>query len=698
MTSENTVRDYCFGIDVGSNKIVIGQNLFSKHVPSPEILGDFMDIRKIPNVLALPHDAHTERTFGNSVASSKACNFSQMNDDPEVTYPFTIHGKSYLLPIFYVRNMIMSYIKNIIRFRIGSDDYSSVKTLAYVPKFSHIDNPKFIMAEMLGINICLSTDLPQKECDILVNTDSDDDIDDAQTYNNISNVNIVPINDVNALVLAYVQKYVMNDGYRSNCTGQVLIIDIGYSKSQVIKFKVEKNNHNMIIIEQLAYAIENIGCEHIDNAFSDYVMQKIRKDHPMFNCKTSSFADQIIKLKHQLSTNQKISTWIQGTDTDVPLIIMRDELNNVISSLKFKDILMKMFDNGVGFVEAHNDTVNQRHIEVVGGGARMPYVIDIIKEYCDNKGSMKIGRALNPDEAVAEGASMYSWLYNNSNSSNLIFYRYVKQNIHIEYSSNTNSYRYENTPVIKRVFSESEKLLTMFNDDTSFSNSEVNSIKSDVTKLYVDAKGGKFIIHIGNSLKNYFTIKMLDLPKEAEYVDVYIRYTLADTVYITIKYADNIINYEMEAVFNDNVINLNKWFTEYQHLEENLLCEDDDIAQKHILTNYLEDYFNRKDDINSLICKVQNVDNIPDNEKIFSVDDDISQRLAPLHTPVKELYEFYNFCQAYMYCDDDTSSDINQNLKRKHDYILSMLNDKFAVSKLIEATVILKNIKTKYNK
>jgi hypothetical protein len=696
MNSETTSRIHCFGIDMGSHKICVGQNSSQKTFPSPEILGDLMDFRKVPNILGLPEDPYTERIFGNSVASSKACNFTGMSEDPEVLYSFKIQGNNYLLPLFYVRNMIISHIKKIILFRIGSD-YSSIKTIAYVPKFSHMNDLKYVMADMTGIKIGLMTDLQE---DV-----NNGDTCAVQNNNAITNVNFIPINDINAITLAYIQKYVMIEGYRNNYTGQVLIIDIGYSKCQVIKFKVEKNKENIIFMEQLAYAVENIGCKHIDNKFAEFVLQKVKKDNPLFVCKSSSFNDQVIKLKHQLSTNQAISTWIQGTNIDVLIIITRNELNNVISSLNFKEIIVKMLDNGVGFDKVqkdNSDTLIQRHIEVVGGGARMPYVIDIIKEYCDEQGSMKIGRALNPDEAVAEGASLYGWLYNNYNSANLVYHRYVRNNIHIEYSNNENTYGISSN---KCIFIEGEKILTTFTADTEVIDLYLTKMNCDVRKVTVDAKSEKFEIHFGNSQKNNFVIKMLDLPKEAEFVDVYVMYTLADTVWVMIKYEDDIINYEIETTLdNSNVINFNHFFNKYQNIETTLLGKDNDIVKKQTLTNYLEDYFNRKDDINDLICKIQDIDDISHNERILSVDDDITQRSTPLPTPIKEVYEFYQFCRWFMYSEDEHKNidiDLPQNLnnlKNKKKCIDEILKDRIAVIKLSEASLVIENIKTKYNK
>ena len=208
---------------------------------------------------------------------------------------------------------------------------------------------------------------------------------------------------------------------------------------------------------------------------------------------------------------------------------------------------------------------------------------------------------------------------------------------------------------------------------------------------------------------NYFKIKMLDLPKDASEVDVYINYTLADTVDIVIKHDDRIIKYEIDIVsieFNDDVVdinssvlNLSDFFNKYQKIESTLLDTDNHIVKKHELTNYLEDYFNRKYDVMNLINKIQNIDNICQSDYILSLDDNLSNRKTILHKPIKELFEFYQFCRAYMY-DEDTDSTvaINNDLKKKKRYIDAILNDRYAVNKLTEAITILENIKKKYNK
>jgi len=686
-------RERCFGIDIGSNKIVISQtnqntNQNTTKKPSLETLGDFMDLYKIPNTVSL---VDSPRVFGNSVSSSKAWispgdsdSYEESADvdvdvdvDPTILRPYKIHGEDYMLPDFYVRNMIMSHVKDVIRFRIGSNSYESVKAIAFVPQFLHTDDTKLITTDMLGIRTVFMTDADPIHVES-TNTNTNININD-ETYTDIKNVKIIPLSGANAITFAYMQKYMLNN--TNSCEGEVLIIDIGHIKCRAVRFNVKKNNDD-ISIEQIGETTASIGCKHIDEAFAKYVMHKIKKSNPQFECKKAPFMDQIIKLKHQLSTNQKMSVWIQGLNVDVSIIITREELNEVISSLKFKETILTMINGRIGFCQIQNGMYsNKRHIEIVGGGARIPYIIDIIKDYSFDRGHIRIGLALNPDEAIAEGANVYSWLYDRELPFNLSYSRSVKNDIKLEYPNNSETYFGTTTILVRQLFTEGSKVLTTFNDDISAVH---NMSNSDTVKVSIAVKGNTFKLYVGPKRKNYLVIKMLNLPEDAIFVDVYARYTLVDSMNIVIKYRGTNIKYDITAVYDTNVLNFNKEFTKYHNIEKQLLTKDNDVDRKLKFTNYLEDYFNSKDDINDLIRKIEPVDYV-------KVDDTI---LIPLTTPIKELYDFYQFCRAYMYTDNDN----NYIIKHRKKYIDTILKDREVVITLTRAMDIINNIKSHYNK
>lgn len=694
-----TLRNYCYGVDIGSNKITISQNSvnssnsLTKGYVS-EILGDLMDIRKIPNMVSLPETNGSSRAFGNAVSSFKACNLSSLTDDVESLHPFKIHGEEYMLPLFYVRNMIMSNIRNIIKFRLNSNDCSPIKNIAFVPRFSHIDNPRLMMAEILGTKIALTTNIP-----IETPNDNDDTIDVTFADDDIKNVTLLPIHDVDALAFAYLNKCVINDDKYNKCDSLVILVDIGYSKSQVIKLHIRKNGDNSFIMDRLAYAAKDMGNKQIDEALTEYILQKINKTNPMFQFgKRSSLIEQIIKLKHQLSTNQKIVAWIQGIDNDVSIEITRDEFISVLESIKFKEHILEMLKI-VDFTKTKTTptttsttttttsakpataTIFRFCIEIVGGGARIPYVSAAINEYIGDKCHIEKSFSLNPDETVAEGANIYACLFHNNNKLKLDYYKRITHNIYIEYSIND-----DNVPTAEKIFNTGDKI--------KFSNTS----KEEAKKITIDAKLGYFKLHIGKYRENTILIKMLELPKEAEKVDVYATYTMVDTVDISIKYNDISVNYEIDAAYD--MLNMsdksmtNKMFDRYQTIERILLRKDNGVVLKHKLTNYLEDFYNRKDEIDYLIHKIQDVNNIPQESRINSVDDTNIANITSLRSPIKELYEFYHFCRGYMY-DADTGE--NSILEKRKEHIDVILNNMYNVMKLTEATIILDGIKTKYN-
>ena len=155
-TDTNTSnRSVYFGVDVGSNKIVIGKSFSNKYsyLPVIETVGDTTDNRIIPNRIAMPIDASSARTFGNEVVVSKALNIVS---DPlsaiNRMYPLNIGGKIYHLPNCIAKNMIMSYVKTVMHMRIASDGSEDIKNIVYVPKYGHLDNMSLTRDDAFGID------------------------------------------------------------------------------------------------------------------------------------------------------------------------------------------------------------------------------------------------------------------------------------------------------------------------------------------------------------------------------------------------------------------------------------------------------------------------------------------------------------------------------------------------------------------
>lgn len=670
----NTNKNVVYGIDLGTHKITISKTALTKNViPMPEVVADFMDIRKIPSLIWFQeslNDAESTRRFGNNTTYTRAIKSELLYSENSSI------DEQFLDKKFNIRNTIVSHVKDIMKYRAPNESFSSVKNIAYVPKFSHLSNPGNLVCDSMSIDSIMRIDNPLEE---------------------VNNINIIPINDVNALILSYIQRYalIVNEGYPvdcSICNGCVLLVDIGYTKCQAIRFKINKKNDELFVIEQVAYSTIKIGCRDIDNAFYDYILKRILIKQQNFRFKPESLKDQIIKLKHQMSSNLSICTWFQGLDTDVSLIITRDEFNSVIDSLNFKDKILNVLLDDIKFDKVeHNmkECLHKRHIEVVGGGSRMPYMTELFETFCKEKGFAKIGKSMNPDEALADGASCYAWLYNNPNNP-LVYYRYVRNKICIEYKSATT----QNTEKIY-VYHEGDRILSTFNDDTSIVDTGIKRVTCDVKKIQLKLCDNSFMLHFGNDNKNSLNIVLdIDLEKKnkSDFIDVYVRYNMADVFDIIIKQNDSIIKYKMYTVSGLDIV---KEQDEFKESEKMMIACDNRIIKKQTLTNYFEEYYNSKDDLNTLIAKIQDSNNVQAKNRIDKIDE---KPTVEINQHIKEIYEFYQFCNAYMFDgqEDQTNSD-TIILAKKRRCILKLLKDECAVDKLLEATRIIDSIKKKYH-
>ncbi|VBB18704.1 hypothetical protein YASMINEVIRUS_1236 [Yasminevirus sp. GU-2018] len=732
--SPNLTRDTFFGVDVGSHKLVVGKCFSNKRVgvrttssPVTEIVGDTTDNRIIPNRMLLPLDTTTPRAFGNNVNGSKALNLDNLSSSKiERTSLFRIGEKLFSFPGCVAKNMIMSYVKTVMRMRVAEDGSEPIKTVAYVPKYGHMDDLKQMHADALGIECIVRADvsqyIPKSESDSKTDGSASADVVDdfkmTDAGQSFSNVKLVPISDVHALVMAYVNRHVV-DAEPATVSKDVVLIDIGHTKQQIIRFKVLKTSDSEIEVEQIGYASKpNVAGDAITKAFCSHIRNRLAKERVGFTVKESSLIEQVTKLKHQLSINSVLTPWFQGDSNDVTLTITRAELEEVVRSVGADTNLVELMEYVIlPSKTKHGIRSDKRqktlNIEIVGGCSRMPIFAKTVDTFCTSNGvAAAVSRTLHPDEAVAEGATFFGWLLDNDSIS-VKYTRYIRSGVYAHFERVDSETNMTDRTRPFSLFREGERIVSVYGSKKNGSNTHsvhaeakniVGGHLSDTSCIELSVGYGQNVcFYVGKT-------KMILEPKRAE-----CEFMVGDTMYVEFTYnmienvevskvwiANSITQCEVPVPFRvlyctddsiGSIVDVAKLRQTYTMYEAELLNLDADAMRRQYLMNYMEEFFYKKDFVNSLLRTVQSLKGVSRDEYVDNVDVKVTWGLT---THVKELYDFYQFCRAYMYDEDNVLSG-DTYLKNKHDYIVGLLNNRYAVIKLTQATCIVSDIIDSYS-
>ena len=354
------------------------------------------------------------------------------------------------------------------------------------------------------------------------------------------------------------------------------------------------------------------------------------------------------------------------------------------------------------------------HVEFIGGNFRIPFfnkyiqksygsqskiadVADYIKNR-DVEPLQTIIGTMNPDETIANGAATYGWLLQNPEITKKInFTRVVREKVFIRYPNKSNSQPY----IDVKVFDISKINTTFFDSDTySETDSETDS-KTNSNHTQYDQRSieipmcDTFKILIGSfELKvNLKHSTVDDKSDSCNKIYVKLRYGLNNMVDI-ISICDNNNNIEYELVtINTHSININQLIEYYHKIESDIRNSEKNIEDRQNFINFMEAYYFDKDKVNKLMNIIAN----DFNRRDMKIGVKFNGKLDVNHvynsqfsSPLKEVYEFYQFCRSY--CEDAITDDQIEKKQR----VENILNDTEAIKGLLKAVQIIINIQDTY--
>lgn len=149
----------------------------------------------------------------------------------------------------------------------------------------------------------------------------------------------------------------------------------------------------------------HLGGEDFDNRVLDYVLKLIKKKHSNDISKNKS---AIQKLKAEIEkVKRTLSSSLQAS-IEIDELVEGLDFKETITRAKFEDLNIDLFKKTMNPVEKVLTDSGMKKTEIndivlVGGSTRIPKIQQLLKDYFNNK---EPNKGINPDEAVAYGASV----------------------------------------------------------------------------------------------------------------------------------------------------------------------------------------------------------------------------------------------------------------------------------------------------
>ena len=210
----------------------------------------------------------------------------------------------------------------------------------------------------------------------------------------IAGLNVLRIiNEPTSAAIAY--------GLDKNVNKTILIVDAGGGTTDISLLTIEDG-----VIEVKATGGDtHLGGEDIDNKIVNYVIEEFKKKHKI-DLTDNKKAIRRIKTVSERA-KRTLSSSVQTT-IELDSIYDGIDLNISLSRAKLESLCSDIFNrilNPIDLVIKDAD-INKNDIEeiiLVGGTTRIPKIQELLSNYFNGK---ELNKSINPDEAVAYGASI----------------------------------------------------------------------------------------------------------------------------------------------------------------------------------------------------------------------------------------------------------------------------------------------------
>ncbi|XP_078171993.1 heat shock cognate 70 kDa protein-like [Carex rostrata] len=220
----------------------------------------------------------------------------------------------------------------------------------------------------------------------------------------IAGLNVMRIMDEpTAAAVAYGFDKISISNDKTAAEKKVLIFDLGGGTFDVSLLTVKNG-----IFEVKATAGDtHLGGEDFDNRLVNYCLDEFKRKN---NKDISGIPRALRRLRSACERAKRNLSFLTHTIVEVDSLYEGIDFSSRISQARFEELNMDLFTRCMQLVEkclkdASADKTNIDVIVLVGGSTRIPKVQQLLNSYFDGNGK-KISKGINPDEAVAYGATI----------------------------------------------------------------------------------------------------------------------------------------------------------------------------------------------------------------------------------------------------------------------------------------------------
>ena len=387
--------DYIIGIDLGTTNSCVGVWKNNK----VEIISNLMGKRVTPSYVC--YKSHTKILVG-----------EQAKDQIIKNIKNTIYDTKRLIGRNFSDEIVQNDIK-LWSFSVKGDDKDKPIIEVTINKEKKIFYPEQVAAQILGALKKDAEDYLGKEVKNAVitvpayfnNSQRQSTIDAGR----IAGLNVIrTINEPTAAAIAYGLEN------KSNEKRKILIFDFGGGTFDITIINI-KNNEFDVITSQ---GDSHLGGEDIDTKISEYCLENFKKKTGIEISSKNQKAlkrlkSQCIEAKHLLSTAKESNITIEGLSEEI-------DLNETINREQFNEICNEIFEKCINMVMKTIRDVNLTEYDIdkvvlTGGSSKIPKIQEMLGAIF---GKNKLCKTINPDEAIALGASIFAYQINNNKIEN----------------------------------------------------------------------------------------------------------------------------------------------------------------------------------------------------------------------------------------------------------------------------------------
>ncbi|KAG6620559.1 hypothetical protein I3842_Q061500 [Carya illinoinensis] len=213
----------------------------------------------------------------------------------------------------------------------------------------------------------------------------------------IAGLNVMRIlNEPTAAAIAYGLDKVGRTGKRN-----ALIFDLGGGTADVSLLTIEESSFEVKAVA----GDTHLGGEDFDNRMVNHFVKIFKRWHKK---DISGNAKALRRLRTACERAKRILSSAIETTIEVDSLYDGIDFSSNITRAKFAELNMDLFKNSIKLVEnclidAKMDKESVNDVVLIGGSTRIPKVQQLLQDFFNGK---ELNRSINPDEAVAYGATV----------------------------------------------------------------------------------------------------------------------------------------------------------------------------------------------------------------------------------------------------------------------------------------------------